>query len=139
MVFMRDQRLLLADKAKHRDRAVAGLHYVWDASEDRKKGDKWIDPDSDAFQLGPLKLKTIYPHIVVATTRDTLGAWLPAEADIGKDYRDFFDEEPPPVRAVIVHTNCQYGPADQVRVAEGGVGGLEFVKKIDGKCPPMKP
>ena len=114
---------------------IVAMQYVWDPVEE--KGRRWVGTDRDAIQFGPFTYHTAFPVVVVASPKDELHAWHDVEVDIGADYRGFFHEPPPPIRAVMIFTDCHNGPPGEARIAEGSVGALQFVEKA--KAPPAGP
>jgi hypothetical protein len=114
-------------------RKLIALHYVWDLLEPKKKW--WIQRDpNDKFWIGAIQCETEYPHLVVASKNDS---WVPFQTytrDVSADYRMIYKHDPPPICAVAIQSVCTDGPHDQKRVAEGSVAGLQFLKKVDGRC-----
>ncbi|GEM_PF-6843531 len=118
---------------------LIALHYVWDQLEPKEKW--WIlrQPE-DKFKIGDIVHETEYPHLVVASKSDPQGTWQTHTRDVAADYRKIYKHDPPPIRAVAIQTSYADGPPDLKRVAEGAVAGLQFLKKVDGRCrDPLPP
>ncbi len=118
---------------------LIALHYVWDSLE--SKGKWWIvRQPNDKFWIGAIQCETEYPTIVVASKSDPWVPWQTYTRDVAADYRMIYKRDPPPICAIAIQTVCSDGPPDQKRVAEGSVAGLQFIKKVDGRCqdPPSR-
>lgn len=115
-------------------RKLIALHYAWDLLEPKEKW--WIQREpNDKFWIGAIQCETEYPHLVVASKGDPWVPWQTHTRDVAADYRMIYKRDPPPICAVVIQTVSSDGPPNPKSLAEGSVTGLQFVKKVDGRCP----
>ena len=96
------------------------ISYIWDSTAPLKT------LEEESYVFGTYQVRTV----VVTSSDDQLGEWVTITRNVYKDYKKFYDEDPPKeIKVIKVQTNSQYTKS----VGAGYVSKLVFSSGVNKK------